>query len=85
MLIPIRRENKFLIALAAWFKVRSSNLDKIAYDYSKKELQIRFLGGGHYIYYNVTPDVFEGLKQADSKGKFFWIWIRDEYQYAKLN
>ena len=53
-----------------WQEVKSSNIDAIAYDEDEKELHVRFKSGAEYVYFDVSPVVFQGLKDADSKGKY---------------
>lgn len=64
--------------------VDSSNLEWIAYDNDKEELYIKFKNGGTYVYYNVPEDIFASLLNAGSKGRYFWMKIRDVYEYKKL-
>lgn len=64
--------------------VDSSNLKWIGYDESKKELYIGFRNNTEYKYFDVPKDIFEGLLNAGSKGRYFWVKIRDVYKYEKL-
>lgn len=64
--------------------VDSSNLEWIAFDKDKEELYIKFKNGGTYVYYNVPEDIFNNLLNAGSKGRYFWMKIRDVYEYKKL-
>lgn len=68
-------------------KVKSSNLDWVAYDKDTKTLYIQFLSGGLYSYSDVPEEIFTGLLNADSKGKFFWKNIRNNssFKYTKMN
>lgn len=69
-----------------WITVKSSNLDSIRYSKNDKLLFIRFLGGSQYVYKNVPEDLFQGMLVAESKGKYFWKYIRpfkDSYPYKK--
>ncbi len=61
--------------------VQSSNLSAIGYDYLRSVLQISFKAKGHnpetvYAYENVPVEIWNGLKAASSKGRFFWDRIR---------
>lgn len=64
--------------------VDSSNLEWIAYDKKNSELYIQFHSGGLYKYMNVPENIFNGLLSAGSHGRYFWMKIRDKYDYAKL-
>lgn len=66
--------------------VDSSNLEWVAYDEAEKHLYIKFLSGGVYRYFDVERDIFEKLLNADSKGRFFWAFIRRPgYKYEKVS
>lgn len=65
--------------------VQSSHIDKI--EHNGENLYITFKNGKIYEYLNVPEDLTTQMLQQDSKGKFFWKWIRDpgkpggDYQY----
>lgn len=67
-----------------WTNLESSNLLAARYDREKEELHIRFKRGGHYKYFDVRESVFEDLLNASSHGKFFHAYIRDTYQYERV-
>jgi len=50
--------------------VDSSNIDQIGYDEAAAEAHVIFKSGRHYIYSEVTQDVWEQLRDAPSKGRF---------------
>ena len=65
--------------------VDSSNIEAIGFDPDSQELHVRFLKSGEtYVYYNVDEWVFQELFQADSKGTYLNVNIKDRYQYGKL-
>lgn len=64
--------------------VVSSNLDHVGYDDEKEVLDITFLSGSTYRYYDVPYDVYQGLVDATSKGRFFWRNIRNDFNYQRL-
>lgn len=68
------------------YKVDSSNIEYVGYDYDNQELYVQYQGGEVYRYPNVTPDVWSGLQQADSKGSFihWWVKINHESDYEKV-
>ena len=51
--------------------VDSSNLKSVGYDEEEKILEIEFLHGGIYQYFEVPKSVYDGLMNADSHGKYF--------------
>lgn len=64
--------------------VNSSNLASVGYDSASRTLEIEFLNGGSYQYFDVPAHVHQGLLQAPSHGSYFHAHIRDVYQYTKL-
>jgi len=63
--------------------VESSNLASIGYDEATQILEVEFKHGGVYEYYDVPIEVYEGIMNADSHGKFFAANIRNDYKYQK--
>lgn len=65
--------------------VDSSNIEAIGYDPDNQELHVRFLKSGEtYVYYSVEDWVFQEFLQADSKGKYLNVNIKNQYEYGKL-
>lgn len=64
--------------------VSSSNLASVGYNSEEHVLEIEFNGGGVYRYYGVPQNVYEGLINAPSHGKYFHRNIRDEYDYEEI-
>lgn len=62
-----------------WTPLVSSNLSAMRYDEQTHLLQIRFQSGKTYDYKDVPADVADGLKQADSAGKYFNSSIKGVY------
>jgi hypothetical protein len=50
--------------------VDSSNVDQIGYDEYEGEAHVFFKSGRHYIYSEVTPEVWERFRDSPSKGRF---------------
>lgn len=65
-------------------KVSSSNISSIGYDASSQILEIRFLNGGIYQYYNVPSNIYNNLMTASSHGKYFAAHIKNIYRTMKL-
>jgi curved DNA-binding protein CbpA len=51
-------------------RVMSSNIHSVGYDKGKKVLQVEFLNGSIYQYYDVPDTIFNELLMAESKGIF---------------
>lgn len=64
--------------------VQSSNLKSVGYDSDTKILEIEFLHGGIYQYFDVPADIHQGLISAPSKGKYFHAFIKNVYRYQKI-
>ena len=67
-----------------WIPVTSSNLSRIRYDEDTYTLEIEFQSGRVYQYFDVPLQIFEGLRVADSHGKFFNAQIKGHYRYARV-
>jgi hypothetical protein len=65
-------------------KVVSSNVAEIGYDIDTFTLKIKFNYGGIYQYKNVPLAIFEGLKLAESKGKYVNQNIVNKYSFTKI-
>lgn len=50
--------------------VDSSNVDQIGYEEYEGEAHVVFKSGRHYIYPEVTQEVWERFRDAPSKGRF---------------
>lgn len=65
--------------------VSSSNLKAVGYELAANTLQIAFLNGGLYEYYNVPASVHASLMAASSKGTYFDAHIKKApYRFRKL-
>jgi len=64
--------------------VRSSNVAAIGHDPDDLILEIEFLDGSLYRYYDVPEEVFHDFVLAPSKGRFVWSDIRDQYEYERV-
>jgi len=64
--------------------VKSSNIESIGYDSKSQSLEIEFLNGSIYQYFDVPQHVFEGLMGADSQGKYLASNIKGYYRYSKV-
>jgi len=59
--------------------VDSSAFKSIGYDATRSVLAIEFQSGMIRHYRNVPLDVFEGLGQAESKGRYYAAAIKNKY------
>lgn len=66
------------------YSVASSNIASIGYDEASQTLEIEFLSGTIYQYYNVPPNMYEQLMQAGSKGRFLNTYIKNAYPYSRV-
>ena len=64
--------------------VESSMLHAVGYDPDTHTLEVLFNSGGAYQYYNVPPEEYEGLMEAESKGRYMHEHIIDVYAYAQI-
>jgi hypothetical protein len=65
--------------------VESSNVKAIGYKPSKARLRVQFLNGGDYEYAGVSPETYENLLDADSKGSAFWDLVRENNSYRRID
>lgn len=56
----------------------------VGYDARSRILEIEFDSGSVYQYLGV-PTWYEGLRRAESKGRYFNTEIRDLYPYVQVN
>ncbi len=56
--------------------VQSSNIASIGYDLETSTLEIEFLNGSVYQYYNVPESVYDGLINSASKGSYLSQFIK---------
>jgi len=64
--------------------VSSSNIASIGYDSGSSTLEVEFIGGSVYQYFDVPEGVYVEFMRAGSKGQFFHANIKDTYRYSKV-
>lgn len=64
--------------------VNSSNIASIGYDESSETLEIEFLNGTIYQYFDVPNRIYQGIINADSKGQYLAQNIKGHYRYSKV-
>lgn len=63
--------------------VESTTMRSIGYEAAGQMLEIEFESGAVYRYLGVPGEVFEQLRQAESKGRYFNAAIRDCYEWER--
>lgn len=64
--------------------VSSSNINSIAYDEKTLRLEIEFLNGAKYQYFDVPKTIYCELMAAASHGYYFASNIKGSYSYSKV-
>jgi len=62
----------------------SSSLASAQYDAETETLEIEFRNGRMYSYSGVPLHIYEQLMEADSKGQFYNLHIRDAYPFVRV-
>ena len=65
-------------------QVDSAAIREIDYDADRAKLLVRFESGEQYVYVGVPGEVHRSFVNADSKGRFFHLQIRDRYPFNRL-
>lgn len=65
-------------------QVASSTIADIGYDSSTMTLEVGFLNGSVYQYFDVPEAVYQEFMRSDSKGRFLHVHIKDNYRYVKV-
>lgn len=63
--------------------VRSSNVDSLQYDAAKREMNVWFKSGAHYIYENVPQPASDALHSATSIGTHLAKNFNGRYSYRE--
>ncbi|MDD2466649.1 MAG: KTSC domain-containing protein [Desulfobulbus sp.] len=70
--------------MSEWISTpQSSNVAGFCYDDSTQVLTVEFNSGTRYDYYDVPNHVYEGMKAAESIGKYLNSEIKGHYRYAR--
>lgn len=65
--------------------VSSSNIASIGYDTIAMILEVEFLDGSIYQYFDVPETLYEGLMTAESHGKYLYEYIKKGgYRYERI-
>ena len=66
-------------------EVSSGQIRSIGYDEAARTLEVEFTSGGVYVYRDVPPEAYQDFMNADSKGRYFAIFVRANYEYERLH
>ena len=61
----------------------SSNIARFGYDEGSRVLKVEFKNGGTYDYFDVPENVYDGMRNAPSKGQFLAQQIKGTFRYAR--
>lgn len=64
--------------------VSSSNLSSVGHDENSQTLEVEFLNGSIYQYYDVPRNVYEELISAGTVGGYFAQNVRNNYRYSQV-
>ena len=64
--------------------LESTSLKSVAYDEETLTLEVEFVEGGIYQYSGVPKEIYESLMNAESKGRYYVIKIRNTFPYQKV-
>ena len=62
----------------------SSNIAAIRYDEDQLLLEIEFLNGSRYHYYEMPPQIAQTFDQAGSKWEFLAASVKGHYRYSRV-
>ena len=62
-----------------WVDIESTNLKRVRYHVPSRRLDVEFNSGARWHYLDVPPSIWEGLQEAESKGRYFMAEIKELY------
>lgn len=66
-------------------RMPSSVIRHYRYDPIDHHLDVVFVSGRRYRYFDVPERTYDEMRRAYSKGEFFNAYVRDQYRFALLN
>lgn len=66
------------------YSVAASNIASIGYDPSRDTLEVEFLNGSIYQYFDVPEYLYEQLMETPSKGRFLHAYVKNAYPYSRV-
>lgn len=64
--------------------VTSSNVAEVGYDEERRILEVLFVNGGVYQYFDVPPQIYVELVRAGSIGQFLNTNVKGYFRYARI-
>ena len=61
----------------------SSVIRHLTYDPARHRLDVQFVSGRRYSYYDVPQDVADAMREARSKGSLFNRRVRDHFRFTR--
>lgn len=65
--------------------VTSSSLNSVGYDPKRQILEVEFVDGDVYQYFDVPRQTYEEFLQAESMGQFMNWRIKEQHRYRKIS
>lgn len=64
--------------------LNSSNIVGAGYDAASATMEVEFTNGNIYQYFDIPQQLYDGLMQAESAGKYLNENIKGVYRYARV-
>lgn len=64
--------------------VPSSNILSVGYDMASETLEVEFVNGAVYQYYNVPQSIYDAFRAAPSAGQFLAYQIKNAFPYSRV-
>jgi len=65
-------------------RVSSSNIVSVGYDAPSETLEVEFMSGSVYQYYNVPQSIYDAFLAASSAGQFLAYQIKNVFPYSRV-
>ncbi len=79
----INQINIYMSTLTETIKVDSVAISKAKFNRDNSTLTLKFKNLSEYDYFEVPLHVFNGLREADSKGRYINKYVIGEYKFRK--
>jgi len=79
----INQINIYMSTLTETIKVDSVAISKAKFNRRDNLLTLRFKNLSEYDYYNVPLHIFDGLRDAESKGRYINKYVIGEFKFRK--
>lgn len=71
--------------MSEWIETpESSTIVRIGYDAEAQIMTVEFQKSGTYNYFDIPPHIFEGIRNAPSKGQYLAQQVKGSYRYARV-